>query len=553
MKGSKRIVRKLSVLMIAIVSLSLILASCSGGSKSAGQTAVAKTNAGTAAAANLAVSTSDVSASAELTDQSINIGYGTTIDSLTPFRSNTARNAPFFVQLYETLGVMDSDKNFEPYVAKSWTTGDDGFTYQIEIWNNVTDNAGNKITASDLVWFIQESKKKALKPVYSKVDSVKQTGDYTFSIKFKSNIVGTFETLLSDTYVISEKAFKASPDGFGTKVVSSSPYVCAEFVAGSSLKFERRSDYWQDISKLPECVRPLAKTVTYQIIPEEFQMIVALETGKVDVALDVASTTGSQFINKKGFIVDLSDGPQGWQLFFSGADSSIVAKNIDLRQAVCYGIDANGLVTAMCSGYGTQMWDVGSPRLIGFNENWKAQDYYSYNLDKAKELLKKSGYNGQKITILSTSSAFASRLAQLLQNYLTALGLNVELKSMDMALYTAIRLDGTKYDLIINTVGGTSLADQWSIRFDPVAYATGDATGRKDEVLAQLLYKTWTKAGWTSENIDSVHNYIKDNAIAYGLVNPQVFTIWSDKLNMKKVVKGGISGYAMFPSCQFKK
>ena len=47
--------------------------------------------------------------------------------------------------------------------------------------------------------------------------------------------------------------------------------------------------------------------------------------------------------------------------------------------------------------------------------------------------------------------------------------------------------------------------------------------------------------------------FIKDNAIAYGLVNPQVFTIWNNNLNMEKVVKGGISGYVMFQACQFDK
>ena len=80
---------------------------------------------------------------AELSDKTINIGFGTAIDSLTPFRSNTARNAPYFIQLYESLAVQNSDKEVMPYVAKSWTTEDGGFTYNIEIWDNVTDSAGN--------------------------------------------------------------------------------------------------------------------------------------------------------------------------------------------------------------------------------------------------------------------------------------------------------------------------------------------------------------------------------------------------------------------------
>lgn len=550
-------VKKGTVLLLLASAMAMTLLSCSGNSKSSSSSSSTATETSVikdvSTVTNLAQSTTAVSESSVLTDQTINIGYGTTIDSLTPFRSNTGRNAPYFAQLYESLGFMDSDKETQPYAAKSWVSNDNGYTYDIELWDNITDSAGNKITASDVIWFITEAKKRAMKPVFAKVVSVEQTGNYSFTLKLKSNIVGTFQTLVADTFMVSEKAFTESKDEFGISCISTSPYKVVDFVPGSTVKFERRNDYWQEIDKMPEAVRPLVKNVNYSIISEAFQLGVALETGTVDAVIDIASTTGSQFIGNKAFTVDLSDGPQGWQVFFSGADNSILANNVKLRQAICYAIDANGLITAMSSGFGTQMWDVGSPRLIGFNDAWRNDDYYSYNPEKAKQLLAESGYKGEELVLLSTSSAFASRLGQLMQNYLAAVGINLKLNAMDFALYTAIRLDGSKYDMTIVTVGGTSLADQWSIRFDPAAYATGDATSRKDQTLAQLIYKTWSQDGWTQENIDAVHNYIKDNAIAYGMVNPQVFTIWNNKLNMKKVVKGGASGYVMLASSQFEK
>ena len=556
MKSSKS---KTILQVLAVMLIAMLLASCGGDSQSSssssGSTASASTTvqADSTTVANLAASTSDVEATSKLSDETINIGYGTAIDSLTPFRSNTARNAPIFPLLYETLGVQTEDKEIVPYVAKEWSTDDNGFTYTITIWDNVYDSAGNHITTSDILWFINESMSRALKPIFAKVESVEAVDDYTFTLRLTSNIVGTFETLMQDVYIVSQAAFEASADEFGTSTVTTSPYVVTSFVPSASLSFERRDDYWQDIDLLPECVRPIVKNVNFQIILEAFQLGVALETGTVDAVLDIASSTGAQFVGNENVTIDLSDGPQGWQMFFSGDESSILADNVALRQAICYAIDANGLITAMCSGYGTQMWDVASPRLLGFDEDWMSEDYYSYDPEKAMQLVEESGYNGEPLVLLSTSSAFASRLGQLIQNYLLAVGINVELNAVDMALYTAIRLDGSQYDMTINTVGGTSLADQWSIRFDPAAYSGGDATGRNDQVLAQMLYDTWTLDGWTKENIDAVHDYIKDNAIAYGLGNPQVFTIWNNNLNMEKVVKGGISGYVMFQACQFDK
>ena len=491
------------------------------------------------------------SADVTLSDKTVTVAFGTAIDSMTPFRSNTARNAPYFVQLYETLGILDSDVKLQPYAAKSWKTEDNGFSYEVELWDTIEDSAGNKITAADVVWFINEAKSRGDKPVFAKVESCEQTGDYTFTVKLVSNMVGTFETLVQDVYIISKAAFEASPDGFATSVVSTSPYVVTEFVASASLKLARRDNYWQDIALLPECVRPIAAGVNYEIITDASQMGNALESKRVDVVIDIAASTGNQFVGKNGYEVTLSDGPQGWQIFFSGADNSVVANNKELRQAICYAINNEALIMGLSAGYATQMWDVASPLVMGFNPEWKNEDYYSYNVEKAKELLKASGYNGEPIRILSSSSANSSRNGQFVQNFLMQLGMNVTLDSPDMALFTAQRLDGTKYDIVVLTVGGFSLADQWSIRFDPAAYETGDGTSRHDYELAEMLYKTWTADGWTQENIDAVHEYIKENAYAYGMVNPQVFTIWRSESLPTTVVTGGISNYVIPSACSF--
>ncbi len=458
-------------------------------------------------------------------DGVLDIGYTAMVESLTPFRSNTLRNAPFITQLFESLAVVNENQEMEALVAKSWVTNDDGFTYDIEIWDTVSDSEGNKIDASDIVWFIQESMTRALKPVFAKVESVEQTGDYTLTVKMTSNIVGTFESLLRDTFAISKAAFEASTDEFGSTLVSTSPYKVTEYTANSILTFEKRDDYWQDEANLPKCVVPNVKKLSYHCITESSQMAIALETGIVDMVIGLDASSSSQFFDNGDYTVELADGAQGYQMFFSGADNSEVANNVKLRQAICYSIDENGLITGLLQGYGTPMYDVCPPMFNGFNEKWKEQDYYNYNVDKAKELLAESGYNGETISILAASSTLTQRMAQMLQSYMMAIGINVELNLVDLALYTSIRLDGTQYDIVLNTIGGTYLADHWSIRYDPAAYKTGDATSRHDEVLAELLYKTWTPSGYTEENIDEVHNYLKDNAIAYGMFNPQTIVV----------------------------
>lgn len=521
---------QLTKIAIMVLCIAMLLSACGG------------TPAGTAPASTGAAGSTATAAPAGSLDGVLDVGYSMVPDTLTVFRANTNRDAPYWKFTAESLAIFDGDKVLQPWCAKSWSTEDGGFTYDIEIFDTIKDSEGNAITAADVVWFIQESMAAALKPVFAKVDGVEQTGDYTLQVTLNTNQVGTFETVLTDTYIISQAAYEASADGFGTSCVTTSPYAVTEFTAASVLALEKRSDYWQDEANLPEAVKPNVEKITFHQIAEASQMGIALETGEIDMAFKVPSSTGAQFVDNPNFTVELTPGNQGYQVFFSGADQSPVANDVALRQAICYAIDADGLVTGLCAGFATPMWDSHSPIMIGYNTKWENEDYYGFDLDKAKQLVEESDYSGQALSILCTSNGDMGRLAQMLQSYCMQAGINVEINSVDMAQYTAIRLDGTQYDLVLNSIGGVYLADAWSIRYDMNAYSTGDATSRHDATLADLLYETWTPDGYTEENIDKVHYYLKDNAISYGMVNPQNMTIWRNEIGLETPVYE-IAGY----------
>lgn len=513
-----------------VLCLSITLCACSGPPSQAG---------------SVPSSTSE-SVSSQMSVQGndgiLDIGYSSTLDSLTPFRPEIMRDAPFMSQLCESLAVLDSEQQLQPWIATQWETQDNGFTYDVQIHEGISDSEGNSITAADIVWYIQTEKEKSLKPVFAKIESVTQTGDYSFQIKLSSNVVGTFEKIMTDSYAVSQAAYEASEDEFATTLVCSSPYVVTEFIPSSLLTLELRDDYWQDLDDLPECVRPQVSKICYHSIPEASQMGIALETGTIDMAIRIDSSTGDQFVDNPDYTVELSTGHQGWQLFFSGAEQSPVAQDVALRQAICYAIDADGLVTGLCAGYGTTMHDAHSSIMVGYDKDWDSQEYFPYDLEKAKELLAQSDYQGQTLSILAISSTFSQRLAQMVQSYLIAAGIQVELNIVDNALFTATRLDGTKYDMVLLTIGGIYLSDAWAIRYDPAAYPAGDATSRNDQILAELLYKTWTPDGYTKENINEVHEYLRDNAIAYGMVNPQNMCIWRNSIGLENEVRE-VAGY----------
>ena len=50
--------------------------------------------------------------------------------------------------------------------------------------------------------------------------------------------------------------------------------------------------------------------------------------------------------------------------------------------------------------------------------------------------------------------------------------------------------------------------------------------------------------GFTEENIDAVHNYLKDNMYAYGMVQPENIDVWRSDLGLQEAVvtnKGSVN------------
>lgn len=469
----------------------------------------------------------------------INVGNASGWDTLSPFRSNVGNNLPEWSTIvFESLGYLDGSNTLVSWVAKDWKTEDNGVSYDINIYDYVYDSADNHITSSDIVWFVNMAKEKALKPNFKYVETIEATGDYSVKVVFNNTLVGVFETFMTDTFVVSEKAYTEQGDDFVNSCISTSPYRVTEFTSGSTCTLEKRDSYWQKEELLPDQLKANVDKITLHTIPEAAQLGIALETGVVDFATMFAPSTAVQFEGDDDYTLQRGESRNGMQIFFSGAENRAVANDKYLRQAICYALDNELMISAVLEGYGDVMHDSASTYAMGYLSKWFDEEYYPFNIEKAKEALSMSNYNGEELTLLASSSF--KTLAEIIQNCCAAVGINVKLYMANLALLTSIRLDGTQYDMFINQVGGITLANHWDTRYYAKAYKTGDATSRKDMVLAELIEKASSVEGFTEENIDRVHNYIKEEAYGYGMYQPQTLTVWRNSVGITKVVNDNI-------------
>ena len=454
----------------------------------------------------------------------LNIGVTSLWATLSPFQTTQNQYGTFTRLLYDRLAVVYNGE-YVPQMAESWEVAEDGVTWTVKIHDNITDSAGNHITADDLVWFTQESMARKLKPVFNKVKDVYKVDDYTMCIVMKEATVGSFELVLASVYGVSEAAFKASPDEFSGTVVSSSPYEVVEYVANSHLTLEYREDYWDKDNDHP-ALQNNVKTVTYTIITEASQQQIALETGTVDCIESLTSSLVPAFSDNASYGNITSPSGNGYQLYFSGDASRPCGKSEDLCKAIAYCIDINGVIAAAYEGLATPMHCGASQMLVGYNPEWDNEPYFEYDAEKAKEYLASSGYNGEELVLLATAGGGNDRLTQVLQSYMNAIGINCKLNLVDAALFSASRFDGSQYDMILVAAGGVTITNWWGVRFDMNAYEKGDGTARRDETLTNMIYKAWSVDGYSKESIDEIHDYLMEHCYVYGLVNPDVNNVY---------------------------
>ncbi len=471
------------------------------------------------------------------------------MQSLAPFRNISGQRNLWYRLLYDRLAMVDDHGVYQPQAAKEWNVAEDGKTWTVVLNDNIVDTAGNKITSDDVVWFIEEYMNNGLKPCFSKVDSVNKIDDYTFEIVMKENMADMFEVILESTFIVSKKAYEESEDGMATKPVTTSPYIVESFTPGSSMTLIKNENYWMTEEQQGDIFQANVKEIEFTSITEASQQQIALETGTVDMISNIDVTVADAFKGNDQFNMVISPSNNNFFMMFSGAEDREIATDLNLRKAICYAVDPQAIIDGALNGYGEPAYDM-IPRVSGgFQESWESEEYYPYDVEKAKECLAQSNYKGETLSLLC--GTHQQKWATIVQAECQAVGINIELNVLDTALYVSSWYDGRLYD--ITFIGsGNGGANIWSQMIDGDAYEHGDAMARKDQTLTDMVQFTSKVENYTPENIDKVHRYVTDNAYVYGVYLGYKVAVVNDKVPIVETVIDN-EGDLDIAACKFAK
>lgn len=371
------------------------------------------------------------------------------LQKLDPQNNNTGINGQFYQLTHNTLIDCDYETGeFLPELAKSWTVSDDGLVYTFYLRDDVTFFDGQKFTAEDVKYtFDRAASTSSQKSKLLFVDECKIIDDYTIEFDLNATDAEFLDNLCSPNLSIICQESGAGKDDWGFQN-GTGAYHLTEWLPDSYALVVRNENYWGE--------KPITKEIYYQKIGEASARAIALETGDADICIDVPPVEAN---NLEGYGAKLIEFPSTKLVYIALNNSGFVEafKNSDVRKAFNYATDQNTIITLLREGHAVTTNGV-IPAPVKFSPE-KEINGYEFSPEKAKELLKKAGYeNGITVSLWYDDATYPG-LFECLQSMWAKSGITLTLGTSDSSILSP-HVKAKDYDITVA---------KWS--FSTIAYS----------------------------------------------------------------------------------
>jgi len=414
------------------LTLIMLAAACSGGSGSS------------------AGSTGASGSGAPETGGTLAIAIESETDVLDPQRAGGWVSYRVNRQMYEPLVDEDLTKPsaeapvpaLRPGLATAWEISPDGLTYTFHIRQNVMFHDGTPLDAAAVEFNIRRMWDKTFQYydvksagqttfIWQSLKDVKTVDPATLQLTFAQPF-SPFLRLLAQggsgsTGIISPTALKKyGNDNIGEHPTGTGPFKFVDRVRGQRITLARNDSYWGQ--------KPYLDKVVFRPLPDSSARVSALRAGEVDmIAVPPPDSVAS--LKDAGYSVSDGAPPHVWYLSFNMTDP--VMKNLKVRQAINLAIDRPGMARNLLKDTVKPAYDVQAPANPAYVER---QDAYSYDPEKAKQLLAEAGYPQGFSTTMMTSVDGSGQIipvpmAEYIQQNLAKVGIQVKLDTTEWISY----------------------------------------------------------------------------------------------------------------------
>ncbi|WP_104712775.1 ABC transporter substrate-binding protein [Helicobacter cetorum] len=350
--------------------------------------------------------------------------------------------------VYETLVRFKyGTTELEPSLAKSWEISKDALVYTFHLRKGVyfhTTKYWNKkveLKAKDVVFSFERQMKNAKTYYKNKsykywqgmgmdnlIASVKALDDYTIQITLKHKESPFLADLGMDFLGIVSKDYadylakNQRQDELAKKPIGTGPFKLAMWMKDEKIVLLRNEDYWDRKAYLDR--------VVFRVVPNASIRALALRTSEVSMISAPNPNEVASLAQLPHVVVD-----KATALFVTWLSLNLKKPPFDkalVRQAINHAIDANAYIKVVYEGYAKQAINPIPLGMWSYNESIQP---YEFDIQKAKDLLKKAGFEKGFSTTLYTASKYNKKGAEFIQASLAKIGIKVKIEFLEWGAY----------------------------------------------------------------------------------------------------------------------
>ncbi|AKO99614.1 Oligopeptide ABC transporter, periplasmic oligopeptide-binding protein OppA (plasmid) [Marinovum algicola DG 898] len=386
------------------------------------------------------------------------VAMAVTLPSVDPHASTGVATRYVSAHMFEGVVTRGETGDIIPQLAASYEMSDDARTYTFTLRDGVRFHDGSTLDAGDVVASLQRMKDAGVdQGVMALVENLEAVDDLTVRVTMSEPHPTFLDSLSSPRVIVGimpEEIAALPKEEF--KPVGTGPFEFVEWVPDSHIRLARFEAYSQQAEATPRDGfggkrTVYVDTVTFRTVPEAGAQIAGLLTGDYHIA-DQVSPQDVPRLEASDEVSAVKVLP--WYMVHQTFNlTKPLGADENFRKAVQVGLDLEVLLD----------FATGGNYVLGHGWQYDGFPYYSdagietYNLgdvDKAKELLAQSAYDGEEIEILTISDEAALRdYAIALADQLGKLGIKTRINAQNAATWSALRVERESWTIIIGGFG----------------------------------------------------------------------------------------------------
>lgn len=357
----------------------------------------------------------------EANNDEIKVAIEADIVSLDPQGHNDVESMRVSYLVFDTLFKLDEDFRAQPNLVEDWSQPTP-LEWDLKIKEGVMFHDGTEMKAEDVAYAIERSKESpVVQHVLEQVEKVEVVDDYTVKVTTKEPFAPFINALVHAGVSIFPKEYAESGDDWKMPI-GSGPYKFVEWVSGDKVVLERNDDYFNPAEE------GKADKIVFKVIPEGTSRTIALETGEVDIvsileAMDAPKVEANDNLK-------LYTKPSTSFSYLGMNTEKAPFDNVLVRQAMNYAIDKESILEIALEGAGVVATSMTADSLLGH-----VPSDYTYDPEKARELLKEAGHEDGFDMELWASGDRRERIAQVTQANLMDVGINAKIEMYEWGAF----------------------------------------------------------------------------------------------------------------------